>query len=208
MSQNFHPTFKIGFEKQWANELLIKRFSKKDQTHGFVPLWETLQITLIIIIIFQGFESHWVGDIFSWNKRKWNENAFRMQEANELMGLKVHHDGVKLANFLEWWSAIAWVCEIETKGRFTLWPKVERPLISTNQIARNHGFGLSTLHTRGQSPKAVALQNAYMATLFDQGEGLSKGSLGQTGMETQTMVERPSISFHKKWKLYFIAYFQ
>lgn len=30
-----------------------------------------------------------------------------MQEANELMGLKVHHDGVKLANFLEWWSAIA-----------------------------------------------------------------------------------------------------
>jgi hypothetical protein len=33
------------------------------------------------------------------------------------------------------------------KGRFTLWPKVERPLISTNQIARNQEFGLSTLHT-------------------------------------------------------------
>jgi hypothetical protein len=43
------------------------------------------------------------------------------------------------------------------KGRFTLWPKVERLSISTNPIARN------------QSPKAVALQNAYMATLFDQG---------------------------------------
>jgi hypothetical protein len=46
--------------------------------------------------------------------------------------------------------------------------RVERPLISTNQIARNHELGLSSLHTRGQSPKAVALQNAYMAIFFDQ----------------------------------------
>jgi hypothetical protein len=37
----------------------------------------------------------------------------------------------------------------EIKGPFTLWPKVERPLISTNHIARNQEFGLSTLHTRG-----------------------------------------------------------
>ena len=28
-----------------------------------------------------------------------------------------------------------------------LWPKVERPLMSTNQFARNQEFGLSTLHT-------------------------------------------------------------
>ena len=45
---------------------------------------------------------------------------------------------------------------------------------STNQIARNEEFSLSTLHTRGQSPKAITLQNAYMAILFDQGDGLSK----------------------------------
>jgi hypothetical protein len=30
------------------------------------------------------------------------------------------------------------------------------------------------LHTRGQSPKAVALQNAYVAILFDQCNGLLK----------------------------------
>jgi hypothetical protein len=55
-----------------------------------------------------------------------------------------------------------------------LWPKVERPSFYTNQIARSQEFGLSTLHTRLQSPKAVALQNAYMAVLFYQGDGLSK----------------------------------
>ena len=32
----------------------------------------------------------------------------------------------------------------------------------------------STLHTKGQSPKAIVLQNAYMTILFDQGNGLSK----------------------------------
>jgi hypothetical protein len=43
-------------------------------------------------------------------------------------------------------------------GRFTLWPKVERPSSSTNQIVRNQEFGLSTLHTiYGQSSKAVAI---------------------------------------------------
>jgi hypothetical protein len=46
--------------------------------------------------------------------------------------------------------------------------------ISTNQSARNHEFGLSTLHTRGQSPKAIALQNAYMAILFIQYDELLK----------------------------------
>jgi hypothetical protein len=38
----------------------------------------------------------------------------------------------------------------------------------------NQGFSLSILHTRGQSSKVAALQNAYMAILFDQGDGLSK----------------------------------
>jgi hypothetical protein len=64
--------------------------------------------------------------------------------------------------------------EHSTKGRFTLWPKVERLSISTNKIARNQEFSLSTLHTRGQSPKAIALQNAYMAILSNQGDKLSK----------------------------------
>jgi hypothetical protein len=31
---------------------------------------------------------------------------------------------------------------------------------STNQIARNQEYGPSSLHIRGQSPKAIALQNA------------------------------------------------
>jgi hypothetical protein len=32
--------------------------------------------------------------------------------------------------------------------------------------------------------------------------------LGRTAIEAQTMVERPSIFFHKKSKIYFTAYFQ
>jgi hypothetical protein len=50
----------------------------------------------------------------------------------------------------------------EFKGHFTLWLKVERPSISTNQIARNRKSDLSTLHTRGQSPKAVAILKVFM----------------------------------------------
>jgi hypothetical protein len=46
--------------------------------------------------------------------------------------------------------------------------------ISTNPSASNQQFGLSTLHTRGQSPKATALQNAYMAVFVDHGDGFSK----------------------------------
>ena len=63
----------------------------------------------------------------------------------------------------------------KTKGRFTLWPKVERPSISTNQISRNQEFGLSTLHTRGRSPKSVALFLPTWQHFFDQSDGLSKG---------------------------------
>jgi len=35
-------------------------------------------------------------------------------------------------------------------GCFALWSKLERMLISTNLIARNQDFSLTTLHTRGQ----------------------------------------------------------
>ena len=45
VSQKFHPTFKIGSSVWRAKELLIEVFSKKGHTHGFVPLWGTLQIT-------------------------------------------------------------------------------------------------------------------------------------------------------------------
>jgi hypothetical protein len=47
-------------------------------------------------------------------------------------------------------------------------------LISTNQIARNQEFSLSTLHTQSQSPKAITFPNAYMAVRFDQDDKLSK----------------------------------
>jgi hypothetical protein len=47
-----------------------------------------------------------------------------------------------------------------SKGRFTLCPEVKKLSISTNMIARNQEFDLSTLHTRGQSSKAAVLQNA------------------------------------------------
>lgn len=36
-----------------------------------------------------------------------NEIDLRVQEVKRLMGLKTHHDGFKLVNSLEWWSAVA-----------------------------------------------------------------------------------------------------
>jgi hypothetical protein len=78
------------------------------------------------------------------------------------------------------------------KGRFTVWPKVERPLISTNQIARNQEFGLSTLHTMAKVQRPSQFE---MINLLRRRRTL-EGSLGRTGMETQTMVKRPSIFFH------------
>jgi hypothetical protein len=64
-------------------------------------------------------------------------------------------------------------------------------LISTNHIARNQEFGLSTLHTRGQSPKP------FVITFWRRRRTL-EGSLSRMGMETQTMVERPSVFFIQK----------
>ena len=59
-------------------------------------------------------------------------------------------------------------------GPLHIWPKVERPSIPTNQIARNLDLGLSTQRTTSQSPKAATVQNAYTAILFEQGDRLSK----------------------------------
>jgi len=45
------------------------------------------------------------------------------------------------------------------------------------KLPRNQEFGFFTLHTRGQSPKVIALQNSentYMALGFDQSDKLSK----------------------------------
>ena len=73
--------------------------------------------------------------------------------------------------------------------------------IFTNHIVRNQEFSLLTLHTRGQSPKVVALQNVHMAVFFLPRRRTLKGSLGRAGMKTETMVERPFILFfHKKKK--------
>jgi hypothetical protein len=36
------------------------------------------------------------------------------------------------------------------KGRFRLWPKVERLSISINHIARNQEFGLLTIHIKAK----------------------------------------------------------
>jgi hypothetical protein len=57
-----------------------------------------------------------------------------------------------------------------SKGRFTLWPKVERPLIFTSHIARNQEFGLSTLHTMAKVQRPSQLK----WLLFEEGDGLSK----------------------------------
>jgi hypothetical protein len=80
------------------------------------------------------------------------------------------------------------------KGRFTLWPKVERSSISTNHIARNQEFGLSTLHTMAKVQRPLQ----FKMITFGRRRRTLKGSLGRTGMETQTMVKRPSVFFIKK----------
>ena len=85
----------------------------------------------------------------------------------ELLLLQAH-------KFAEVCIVTCW-CPRQSKGCFTLWPKVERPSVSTNQISRNQEFGLSTLHTRGQSPKSVALFLPTWQHFFDQSDGLSKG---------------------------------
>ena len=38
---------------------------------------------------------------------EWNEFDCRFQEAKSLMGVRVHRDDFKIADYLEWWSAVA-----------------------------------------------------------------------------------------------------
>ena len=53
-------------------------------------------------------------------------------------------------------------------------PEGREAVDSTNQSAWLQEFDLSILHATNQSSKAVALHNAYMVVLFDQGDELSK----------------------------------
>jgi hypothetical protein len=84
------------------------------------------------------------------------------------------------------------------EGCFTLWLKIERLSISTNQVARKQEFGLSTLHTRGQSPKARRSPKCLYGRIFWPRWWTLEGSLGRIWMKTQTMVEM-LIFFIKKW---------
>jgi len=66
-----------------------------------------------------------------------------------------------------------------------------------------------TLHTQGQSPKAVTFQNAYMTTLFDQSNGLLKEFYVEQEWKSKVQLKGHRIFFIKKIKkLFFIAYFQ
>jgi hypothetical protein len=91
------------------------------------------------------------------------------------------------------------VCSI-LRGRFTLWPKFERPSIFHQSDGDNQEFGLSTPLTTGQSSKAFALQNAYMAVLFDHGDGLLKEVWVRQEWNPNYGRERPKLFSLKKTK--------
>ena len=61
-----------------------------------------------------------------------------------------------------------------SKGQLHTMVNGQDSRVFINHIVRNQAFGLSTLHTKGQSPKPVVLQDAYMAIFFDQGVGFLK----------------------------------
>ena len=103
------------------------------------------------------------------------------------------HNMVVNISLLPIWHQFRWFLDCLNYGRFTLWSKVERPWISTNHIARDQEFGISTLHTK---VKVQRLSQFKMITFLRRGWTL-EGSLGWMGMETKTMVERSSIFFHK-----------
>jgi hypothetical protein len=60
--------------------------------------------------------------------------------------------------------------------------------------ARNQEFCLSTLHTIAK----VQRSSQFKMITFLRRRRTLEGSLGRTGMETQTMVERPSVLFHRE----------
>ena len=72
--------------------------------------------------------------------------------------------------------------------------KVERLLISTNLIARNQEFGMSTLHTKVK----VQRPSQFKMIIFLRRRRTLEGRLGRAVMETQTMVERLSVFVIRK----------
>jgi len=70
-------------------------------------------------------------------------------------------------------------------GPLTLWSNVEKSTISTNQIAKNQEFNLSTLHTKGQSPKVIVLHSINFWDEFWPKRQTFEGSLGWIGIETK-----------------------
>ena len=92
------------------------------------------------------------------------------------------------------------VCNFHNKGCFTLWLKVERPLISINRIARNQSIGLLTLLLKGESLKfkSYCSSKCLLRYTFLPRRQTLEGSLDHTRMETQTMVKRLWVFFLKK----------
>jgi len=78
--------------------------------------------------------------------------------------LRVSHSKYKFktSKFKHWWQIIRATSHYGRRS------------ISTNEITRNHEFGLLTPHTRGQSPKAVILHGNTFDPSFDQNNILSK----------------------------------
>jgi hypothetical protein len=68
---------------------------------------------------------------------------------------------------------------------------VERPSISTNHIARNQEFSLSTFHTKVKVQRLLQ----FKMLIFLRRRRTLEGSLSRMGMETQIVVERPSVFF-------------
>ena len=90
------------------------------------------------------------------------------------------------------------------RGRFILWPKIEMTSIPTNEIARNKEFGLSTLHTTCQNPKTKAFQNAYIALLFNQDDGLSKEVWVKQEWKSKLWWRCDRLVFVKKMNIYIL----
>ena len=112
-------------------------------------------------------------------------NRFFSLEITQSQNKKIWKGKTKIQNEVHFvWH----FCE----GRFTLWPKVERLSTSTNQVARNHEFGLPALHTGGPRPKALTLQMPtwlYMFTKRRTSRRMDKNgnpNYGQTMVCTHT----------------------
>lgn len=66
--------------------------------------WQVTSVVHLIVRIFELKSSIVHSKILGFSK---NCNKMKMILKFGLMGLKVHQDGIKRANYLEWWNAIA-----------------------------------------------------------------------------------------------------